>query len=57
MTQIISRHILGSIAQIKKYVGDSSFEQFEQNYLVQDAVIRQLGIIGEAARLILTLSH
>jgi uncharacterized protein with HEPN domain len=46
------RHILDAIIQIKEYVGDSSFEQFEQNRLVQDAVIRQLAIIGEAARLV-----
>ena len=43
-------HILDAIAQIKEYVKGRSFAAFGRNRLLQDGVIRQLGIIGEAAR-------
>jgi len=44
------RHILDAIARIEEYVAGKSFVEFEHNYLLQDGVIRQLTIIGEAAR-------
>lgn len=44
------RHILDAIAQIEAYVTGLSWGGFQESQLVQDAVIRQLGIIGEAAR-------
>ncbi len=42
--------ILASISRIGQYIGVLSFEEFSANSLVQDAVVRNLGIIGEAAR-------
>ncbi len=46
------RHILSAIRAIEKYMGEYSFEQFasDDNSLVQDGVVRQLEIIGEAAK-------
>jgi len=44
------RHILDSISQIQSYVAGLSQTEFESNRLVQDAVVRQLQIIGEAAK-------
>lgn len=44
------RHVLDAIAQIEEYVGEKSFDDFERSRLIQDGVIRQLGIVGEAAR-------
>ncbi len=42
--------ILDSIAKIGDYIGVLSFEEFSANSLVQDAVVRNLGIIAEASR-------
>ena len=43
-------HILDAIQQIEEYVQNLSLEEFENSRLVQDAVIREVGIVGEAAR-------
>lgn len=43
-------HILDAIGQIETYVAGLTYRQFSENRLVQDGVIRQLEIIGEAAR-------
>ena len=43
-------HILDSIKWIESYVSDISQEQFLNNHLVQDAIIRQIEIIGEASK-------
>ena len=42
------RHILDSIAQIELYLQGIDEAAFQQRNMVQDAVIRQLEIIGEA---------
>lgn len=42
--------ICGAIERIQRYVGDMSREQFEQDEKTQDAVIRNLEVIGEAAK-------
>ena len=42
--------ILLSIKRIEKYSIDLSFEDFQQNTLVQDAIVRNLEIIGEAIK-------
>jgi uncharacterized protein with HEPN domain len=42
-------HILESIVQIEKYIEDLAEMGFLANRLVQDAVIRNLEIIGEAS--------
>jgi len=44
------QQIVESIAQARKYVANHTLSSFEQDQLVQDAVIRRLEIIGEAAR-------
>lgn len=44
------QHILDSIKWIESYVSDISQEQFLVDHLVQDAVIRQIEIIGEASK-------
>lgn len=46
-------HILEAIERIEKYVEDMDEIAFLENELVQDAVIRNLEIIGEASRNIL----
>jgi uncharacterized protein with HEPN domain len=43
-------HILDAITQIETYTAGLSYDQFLQTRLVQDGVIRQLEIIGEASR-------
>jgi uncharacterized protein with HEPN domain len=47
---IFLRHILDSINQIGEYVNGLGFEDFVMHKLVQDGVIRQLEIIGEATK-------
>jgi len=44
------RHILDAIEQIEGYLEGVSAEQFLQRRLLQDGVVRQLEIIGEASR-------
>jgi len=44
------RHIADAINQIEDYLGEKSFEEFTENKMFQDAVVRQLEIIGEASR-------
>ena len=44
------RHILDSIDQINTYVAGIDSKEFSQNRLLQDAVARNLEIIGEAAK-------
>lgn len=46
-------HILEAIERIEKYVEDMDEIAFLENELVQDAVIRNLEIVGEASRNIL----
>lgn len=44
--------MLEAIAKIERYTDGLSFEQFEANEMLLDAVVRNLEIIGEAARYI-----
>lgn len=44
------QHIQAAINRIQKYTEEIDFTGFINNELVQDAVIRNLEIIGEAAR-------
>lgn len=48
--QVYLRHILDSIEKIQRYLQGVLKEDFDQNSMLQDAVIRQIEIIGEAAR-------
>ncbi len=43
-------HILNAIDRIERYTAGMTSENFLQNQLVQDAVIRNFEIIGEASR-------
>lgn len=42
--------ILKAISRIRQYVEGMRFEEFESDVRTQDAVIRNLEVIGEAAR-------
>ncbi|NPA31589.1 MAG: DUF86 domain-containing protein, partial [Chloroflexi bacterium] len=44
------QHILDAIIRIERYLADTTEQHFYVNELLQDGVIRQLEIIGEAAR-------
>ena len=43
------RHMLDAIARLQRHAAGVGAEEFEASELVQDAVIRQLEILGEAA--------
>jgi len=43
-------HILESIEKIEKFVAGAEFADFAKNELIQSGVMRELGIIGEAAK-------
>lgn len=44
------KHVMDFILRIEEYTRGISKNDFIKNYLVQDAVIRQLEIIGEAVK-------
>lgn len=44
------KHILQAIARIDQYTAGMTWAEFQKNPLVQDGVIRQIEIIGEAAK-------
>ena len=44
------RHILDAISRIEEYTQGIKYEDFMDNYLIQDGVIRQIEIIGEATK-------
>ena len=46
---VFLRHILDAIHQVNGYLSGVTHDQFLQQKIVQDAVVRQLEIIGEAA--------
>jgi len=48
------RHILEAIERIDRYIQNVSEAAFLENQMIQDAVIRNLEIIGEASRNIVT---
>ena|SRR3989344_6548974 len=43
-------HIVQAIGKIERYTRDVALEDFRTNELIQDAVVRELEIIGEAVR-------
>lgn len=43
-------HILDAIERVQLYVTGVDYETFTRNLLLQDGVVRQLQIVGEAAR-------
>lgn len=48
--KILFEDILDSIAKIESYTNNLTFEIFENNFLVVDAVVRNIEIIGEASK-------
>lgn len=48
--QIFLGHIMDCIDKIEKYVAEMSEQDFGENFLVIDAVVRNLEIIGEASK-------
>jgi len=44
------RHILDAISRIEEYTQKIKYEDFMDNHLIQDGVIRQIEIIGEATK-------
>jgi len=44
------KHVLDAISQIAKYTKNISYKDFVSNQMIQDAVIRQVEIIGEATK-------
>jgi len=54
-SNIYLKDILQSIKKIEKYTKGITLSKFKKNSLVKDAVLRNLGVIGEAARRVLPL--
>lgn len=48
--EVLLQHILESIEWIEKDVADLSEDEFYENVPMQDAVVRRIQVIGEAAR-------
>ncbi len=48
--RVYVKHMLESIERIKRYVAGLSRQEFMEDDMVRDAVIRNIEIIGEAAR-------
>jgi uncharacterized protein with HEPN domain len=46
-------HILGALERIQRYTADKTETDFMDSTLLQDGVLRNLGIIGEAAHRLL----
>lgn len=44
------RHILDAISRIERYVSGVEEKEFQNNEMMQDAIIRQIEIIGEASK-------
>jgi len=44
------RHMVDAIELIESYVGNKSYEEFRGDRMLQDAVIREMEILGEAAK-------
>jgi uncharacterized protein with HEPN domain len=44
------RHIMDAFVQIERYTEGVSHDEFIKNSLIQDGVIRQLEVMGEASR-------
>lgn len=50
------RHILDCISKIKKFTVNLTRETFVENDLIQDAVLRNLEVLGEATKIFLLKS-
>ncbi|SIQ68658.1 HepT-like ribonuclease domain-containing protein [Halanaerobium kushneri] len=48
--EVYLKDILNSTNKVQNYSGDMSFEEFKEKEMVQDAILRNLEIIGEAVK-------
>lgn len=48
--KVYLRHILDAIFRIEEYIKGVEYNKFVDNHLIQDGVIRQIEIIGEASK-------
>ncbi len=48
--EVYLRHILDAISAVEEYLADLDESGFRESRMVQDAVIRQLQIMGEATK-------
>lgn len=48
--KIYAQHILDAIAAIEKFIADKDYKSFSGDQLLQDGIIRELEIIGEASK-------
>ena len=48
--KIYIEHILQSVDRIKAYLSGKDHQSFSDDFMTQDAVVRQLEIIGEATK-------
>lgn len=48
------RHILDAISRIEEYIKGLHYDDFMDNNLVQDGVVRQIEIVGEATKRVST---
>lgn len=48
--KVLAGHILDAISHIEEYSKNMTREEFLSNFLVQDAVVRNIEIIGEASK-------
>ena len=46
-------HMLDAVGQIQQYTSGKTFQEFRSSRLLQDAVIRNIEILGEASRKLL----
>jgi len=54
--KLLLEDMLSAIDQIEKYLEGISFEDFCRDQMRQDAVVRRLEVIGEAARFLSEIS-
>ena len=47
---IFLKHMLDAINLIEEYLRDKNYNEFKNNRMLQDAVIREIEIIGEATK-------
>lgn len=47
---IFLKHMLDAINLIEEYLRDKDYDEFKNNRMLQDAVIREIEIIGEATK-------
>jgi uncharacterized protein with HEPN domain len=47
---VYMKHILDAIHRVEEYTQNIEYKDFIENHLIQDGVIRQIEIIGEAVK-------